>query len=519
MIVRSLKIITLAILTVGCTGLERLEDSPGKGSIVQVVDEPSGENCEAGGAKILNGVDTDLDGTLSAGEVIDAWFVCNDSDEAGMLFRLSTEPSGSNCEMGGMEIRMGQDLNSNSILDSVEVATLFFVCNSTGGKNILFSTTTEPPGANCESGGLKLSIGLDSDGNGSLGSSETSTFFYLCDGIPGALSMVKTSTESNGANCSYGGIKIETGLDKNSNNLLDSLEILTTGYLCSTPAYQTENVIILVVDGPRYSETWGDTTHQHIPKMAGELSKLGVVNTRFYNYGRTSTVPGYTSISTGCYQSNIDNTGLQSPRYPSVFQFWSKKYLKDSWIITSKDKLAVLANSEHPDWKDQYVPLYDCGISGLASGYRHDSITFSVLMKTLTEEHPQLVLAGFREPDFSGHKKDWNNYLRGIKDTDEYVYQVVKFIQSDAFYRDRTTVIVTNDHGRHLDNLRGGFKSHGDDCEGCRHVNFFAYGPDFKQNVIVWKDRELVDIPATVSELLHLDNTDTEGQVMWELFR
>jgi hypothetical protein len=69
-----------------------------------------------------------------------------------------------------------------------------------------------------------------------------------------------------------------------------------------------------------------------------------------------------------------------------------------------------------------------------------------------------------------------------------------------------------------LDGVKDGFISHGDNCEGCRRINCFAYGPDFKKGVIMNTPRELVDIPATIAELLGFKMERCEGQVMTELF-
>ena len=63
--------------------------------------------------------------------------------------------------------------------------------------------------------------------------------------------------------------------------------------------YKTKYVIVLVVDGPRYSETWGDPTHHHIPFMHGTLSAQGVVHDQFYNQGVTFTTNGHTALMTG----------------------------------------------------------------------------------------------------------------------------------------------------------------------------------------------------------------------------
>ena len=49
--------------------------------------------------------------------------------------------------------------------------------------------------------------------------------------------------------------------------------------------YETRNVIIIVMDGARYSETWGDPTHQFIPRMAHEMADQGIIYTHFRNNG------------------------------------------------------------------------------------------------------------------------------------------------------------------------------------------------------------------------------------------
>lgn len=52
------------------------------------------------------------------------------------------------------------------------------------------------------------------------------------DGENGFNSLIKTSPEPVGLNCSNGGLKIETGLDTNRDNVLDNGEVTSTNYLC-----------------------------------------------------------------------------------------------------------------------------------------------------------------------------------------------------------------------------------------------------------------------------------------------
>ena len=289
---------------------------------------------------------------------------------------------------------------------------------------------------------------------------------------------------------------------------------------CDWKEYATENVVIIIMDGPRYSETWGDSTHQYIPRLANQLSSYGIVYTNFYNEGPTYTNAGHTAITTGNYQE-INNNGMELPQYPSIFQYLLKTSKKDStaaFVVASKDKLEILANCLDPNWRDRFNPSIDCGINGLGSGYRNDSITFKRAKEILTAHHPQIVLINFREPDYSGHTSNWDDYSNGIKEVDEYIYQLIKYIENDVVYNDKTTYFITNDHGRHLDDISVGFSGHGDDCEGCRHINLFAYGPDFKKGHIVETKRELVDISATIAELLDFQIPTSNGQIMNELF-
>ena len=287
--------------------------------------------------------------------------------------------------------------------------------------------------------------------------------------------------------------------------------------------YETENVIIIVMDGARYSETWGDSSHQHIPRLANDLSQMGVINTHFYNNGTTFTMPGHAALTTGHYQ-NLNNGGIELPQYPSIFQYWRSKYNEEqnkSWVIASKGKIEALTDCEHSHWNGTYKPSANCGIQamGIGSGYRHDSITYQNTIDILSDNHPNLAIINFREPDFSAHNNDWSAYINGIQDVDNYIYQLIDFIENDSTYKGKTTVFVTNDHGRHSDNVADGFVSHGDDCEGCRRLLFYAYGPDFKENAVLSINREQIDIPATISELLHIDMPTGNGTVMFELFR
>lgn len=299
--------------------------------------------------------------------------------------------------------------------------------------------------------------------------------------------------------------------------------LLLLGTLALAPPkkrLRTRNVIIVVIDGPRYSETWGNIPG-NIPNMAFRLKPRGVFFSNFYNNGYTYTNAGHAALTTGINQP-IDNFGQEFPQQPSIFQLWRKatgKPATAAWVITSKDKLHILANTQNPEWKDQYVPSIDCGVSGPGTGYRADSLTLIAVERILTRYKPNLVLINFMEPDGFAHAANWPFYIRGITRDDRYVMQLYEFLQKSKDYRNTTTLLITNDHGRHLDGIDTGWVDHGDACQGCRHISLLAVGPDFRTGQTVADTCTLVDVPSTVSYLLNFPFTQGQGKVITRLFK
>ncbi len=276
----------------------------------------------------------------------------------------------------------------------------------------------------------------------------------------------------------------------------------------------TENVFVVVIDGPRFSETWGDPTHELIPNLSQTLSKVGVVNREFYNQGTTHTLPGHTAIISGVYE-NLDNNGKQYPTYPSYLQHWlyqTKSNPNQAWVVGSKKKLEVLANCSSLKWRNSYLPSVDVED-------RLDKYTFNRVKEIIDEHHPKMMFINLKGPDFWGHGANWEMYRYGIFQTDSMLNALYNIIETDSVYKGKTTIIMSNDHGRHLEGIQNGYVNHGDRCIGCTHINFYAFGPDFKSNVVTGHQREQVDIAPTVARLMGYKMFQVEGKVMDELFK
>ena len=167
--------------------------------------------CPFDGITVHSGIDTNLDHVLQLSEASSTQYVCNGSNgNNGMTAQvvITTEPAGVHCTQGGRLVSVVLDLNSNGILELAEVTTTDYICHGA-------------PGLNGVAGGR------GSDGtNGTNGTSAVN-------------SLVEITVEKVGDNCSFGGSKVTSGIDKNGNNVLDqgSDEVTSTVYVCngSTP--------------------------------------------------------------------------------------------------------------------------------------------------------------------------------------------------------------------------------------------------------------------------------------------
>ncbi|MEO9484489.1 MAG: hypothetical protein ABJG47_13620 [Ekhidna sp.] len=208
----------------------------GFNALVEVQNEPVGDNCSSGGTRISIGQDSNENELLDDSEIVSTSYVCNGSPgSAGtaLVVRTSAENPGENCESGGTLLEIGADLNSNTTLDDDEVQTAFFICNgqdngnggSDGLNSLIRATPLEDCGGNGVSG-LRIEIGLDANGNGQLDTdpNEVQSTYELCNGTNGVNAILSCVNEDAGDNCANGGISIEIGLDSNANGMLDEDE-------------------------------------------------------------------------------------------------------------------------------------------------------------------------------------------------------------------------------------------------------------------------------------------------------
>ena len=104
-------------------------------------------------------------------------------------------------------------------------------------------------------------------------------------------------------------------------------------------------VVIFVIDGPRWTEIFGDSSHAHVPGMWNTLRPQGTLCTNFRNEGWTLTIPGHATMLTGQWQ-HLNNQGLERPAQPTLFEYYRKAKhapARDAVLLSMKTKLDAVA--------------------------------------------------------------------------------------------------------------------------------------------------------------------------------
>lgn len=277
-----------------------------------------------------------------------------------------------------------------------------------------------------------------------------------------------------------------------------------------------QNVVFVVIDGARYTETFGDDTFSNIPYMS-QLASQGSYLDEMHNEHQTYTNKAIPALWTGGWDGSYDivyeGNETQATNSPSIFEYFRKQKNADAsqCYYTLKALPSLWLQSFHPDYGSDYWPT-------VVSIGSTDTDVLQTALDVIENQHPQLLWIYLAEVDHAGHSGDWDTYISTIQTADEIVNTLWTTIQNDPIYKDNTTMFVTNDHGRH-DDAHGGFESHGCSCNGCQQIMFLAIGPDIKENYISTTQHELADAAVTVGYILDVDLEYATGEIISEIFK
>lgn len=328
----------------------------------------------------------------------------------------------------------------------------------------------------------------------------------------------------------------------------------------------SENVILVTVDGLRFQELFSGAEKKLISKEVGGVrdaaklksqywdedplnrrkkllpffweslatkgqiigdpdsnSLVKVTNKRLFSY------PGYNEILCGFADPKIDSNAKKNNLNTTVLEwihgqpkFQDRVAAFCSWdvfpfIVNEKrSKIPVNAGWEKLTIGDPESLQIANRLADRTPKYwdnvRFDTFTHMGAMECIKTKKPRLIYVSYGETDDWAHDGKYDMYLQSATQTDRMIREIWELAQSMEQYQDKTTMIITTDHGR--GEGREGWKNHSPKHLGSDRIWIAAIGPSIP-SLGVRKDMDArqSQIAPTVAKFLGLDFTKFDERI------
>ncbi len=219
-------------------------------------------------------------------------------------------------------------------------------------------------------------------------------------------------------------------------------------------------------------------------------STAQITNDKRFSY------PGYNEILTGYANSNITSNDKILNQRATVLEWLHRKAAFtnsvaafSAWDVTpfiiNRERCGfpvmggwepVPGQSPNPKMAMLNELIRDTTPANTAEVY--DAFVFQAARDYLVEHHPRVMFIGFLETDHWAHAGRYDTVLWAAHQFDEYVRRLWETVQSIEQYRNKTTFILTTDHGRGY--APQNWKHHGKSIDGAQNIWMAFMGPDTK---------------------------------------
>ncbi|MBI5856386.1 MAG: alkaline phosphatase family protein [Sphingobacteriales bacterium] len=312
--------------------------------------------------------------------------------------------------------------------------------------------------------------------------------------------------------------------------------ILITGLFVSffaSAQRQTENIIIITMDGFRWQEVfkgmdsaiadngkynqgdsqyiyknyWSCDANERRKKLLPSLwntveengglfgnrdlgSKVDNANPYWFSY------PGYNEIMTGYPDTAVNSNSFPANPHVTVLEFLNNQSkLKGkvaafgAWgafdrILNEERSKIPVVSAFNPAGGNNPNPFENLINSMNNDSYRPfgeeeclDVFTHYSAMEYLKTKKPRVLYIAYGETDEWAHEGRYRSYLDAAHQVDAWLKQIWDFVQKDPQYKNKTTLFVTVDHGRG-DANKDEWTSHNNKIADSHEIWFAVMGPD-----------------------------------------
>ncbi len=294
--------------------------------------------------------------------------------------------------------------------------------------------------------------------------------------------------------------------------------------------HKTENLVIVTLDGMRWQEVfkgvdsaiivdkkftndsdaivknfWSDDINERRKKLfpflwttvesEGQLygnrtKSCEVNNANKYKF----SYPGYNEIFTGYPDTAVNSNDKIKNKNVNALEFINqqKKYTGKVAAFSTWDVFPYILNK----WRSgiyvnagvdtlnfntpEFKVLNDMQfLAAEPLGVRLDVNTYLAGKTYLKTYKPKVLYIAFDETDDFAHAGMYDQYLKSAHATDAMIADLWNTLQSMPEYKNKTTLIITCDHGRG-DVIKEQWKTHGTDVDDAGQIWIASIGPDTK---------------------------------------
>ncbi len=294
---------------------------------------------------------------------------------------------------------------------------------------------------------------------------------------------------------------------------------------------KTQNVFLIISDGFRWQEVFNGAEADLMTKENGGVRNTNALRAEFWRdtpearrqallpffwteiarhgqlygnqakgsvatltNGKKFSYPGYNEILAGFGDPRIDsNKKIPNPNV-TVFEwlherpgFRQRVVAFGSWDVFpyifnyGRSRLPVW-----PGWETKFenreisvpalVPELMRDTTPIWDDLILDSFLFHAALDHVKKKQPRLMFLGFGETDEWAHEGRYDLYLRAAHHVDRFIKALWETVQASPQYRDKTTLIITCDHGR--GSGPSDWKNHGEKIAGAEGIWIAIIGPD-----------------------------------------
>lgn len=309
-----------------------------------------------------------------------------------------------------------------------------------------------------------------------------------------------------------------------------TLLLLVQLLFASAQADRSENVFIITLDGVRWQEIfngadaalinntrftkdtflakqlfWDRSVEERRKKLMpffwSVIEQRGQLygNRKYRNYvnvanGHRFSYPGYNELLTG-YPAGINSNKPVENQNTNILEFLNNLPAYNNKVVafTSWSIFPQILGTQRNDLPvySGYTPLPDTADEGVqmlnqiqqevvvdTTAPRYDALTFVAAREYINQHLPKVVYISFGDPDECAHKGEYDQYLQSLNNIDRMISQLWYFIQSTPGYKDKTSLLITTDHGRGKRVKH--WKSHNFLLRGSADIWLALMGPDIK---------------------------------------